>query len=92
MELLEHLPGVLLGLMGWAATALAVENATRMTVNDRRAMLVAAWMIWMIPAFGTLVFRGLFTTEFAALMVTFTTVALALIMIVGAFMRSRARS
>ncbi len=91
MELLTHLPGFLLALMGWAATVLLLENATRLTVNDRRAMVVCSWMLWMIPGIGTLVLNGLLATDLAALIVATTTVALGLIMLVGANRRPRTR-
>lgn len=74
----------LIGLIGWAATVLLIENASRLTLNDRRAMIVCSWMLWMIPAFGALVLRGLITTDIAALYVGLTTGALGLIMLVGA--------
>ncbi len=67
MELLDHMPGLLLGLIGWAATLLALENATRLTINDRRAMLVCSWTVWMLPGFGTLVMRGVISIDAAAL-------------------------
>lgn len=91
MELLAHLPGFLLGLMGWAATVLLVENAWRLTVNDRRAMIVCSWMLWMIPGFGTFVLNGILTTDTVAMIVATTTIALGLIMLVGAFVRTRTR-
>jgi uncharacterized membrane protein len=77
------LQSILLGLMGWAATSLVVMNASRLTNNDRRAMVVCGWMLWMIPAFGALAYRGLITTDTAALYCGITTVCLALIAIVS---------
>ncbi|NTU83628.1 MAG: hypothetical protein HGA45_30370 [Chloroflexales bacterium] len=82
--MLFQLQSFLIGLIGWAATVLVIENATRLTLNDRRAMIVCSWMLWMIPAFGALVLRGLITTDIAALYVGLTTGALGLIMLVGA--------
>lgn len=84
MVMLFQLQSFLIGLIGWAATVLVIENATRLTLNDRRAMIVCSWMLWMIPAFGALVLRGLITTDIAALYVGLTTGALGLIMLVGA--------
>ena len=91
MELLNLLPGVMLALMGWAATVLAVESAARLTPNDRRAMIVCSWMLWMIPGIGTFVLRGLLSTDTAALVVAATTVALGLVMLAGAINRPRTR-
>ena len=89
MELLAHLPGFLLALMGWAATVLILESASRLTVNDRRAMIVCSWMLWMIPGVGTFVLNGILTTDIAALIVGATTVLLGMIMLVGAVRRTR---
>lgn len=91
MDLLAQLPGVLLGLMGWAATVLLIDGAAQLTTNDRRAMIVCSWMFWMIPGMGTLVLRGLITTETAALTIASTTLALGLIVLLGAIARPRTR-
>lgn len=91
MELLSYNPGFLLALMGWAATILMIEGASRLTINDRRAMIVCSWMLWMIPGVGTFVLQGLLTTDTAALMVAGTTVMLGLIMLLGAVVRPRTR-
>jgi hypothetical protein len=84
MELLDHTSGLLLGLMGWAATLLALEGAAGLTVNDRRAMTVCSWMVWMLAGFGTLVMRGVLSIDTAALTVTFSTIALGIIVLLGA--------
>jgi hypothetical protein len=86
MELLDHTPGLLLGLIGWAATLLALESATRLTINDRRAMIVCSWTVWMLPGFGTLVMRGVISIDVAALTVALTTVALGILVLLGARM------
>jgi hypothetical protein len=84
MELLDHMPGLLLGLIGWAATLLALEGATRLTINDRRAMTVCSWMVWMLLGFGTLVMRGVMSIDAAALTVALSTMALGIIVLLGA--------
>jgi hypothetical protein len=84
MTFLFDTQSLLLGLMGWAATVLAVENASRLTVNDRRAMIVCCWMLWMIPAFGGLVLKGLMSTDTAAFYVGISTAGIGLIMLLGA--------
>jgi hypothetical protein len=91
MDFLFNTQSLLLGLMGWAATVLAVEGASRLTLNDRRAMIVCAWMLWMIPAFGGLVLKGIMTTDTAALYVGISTTAIGLIMLLGALVRPRTR-
>ena len=82
---------ILLGLMGWAATVLAIQGATRLTTTDRRAMIVCFWTVWMIPAFGPLVLNGIIATDTAAFFVGLTTVAIALVMFFGARTRPRIR-
>ena len=89
MDLIGQLPGFLLGLIGWAATVLMIEGATRLTVNDRRAMIVCSWMFWMIPGLGIFVLRGLMTTDTAALFIAVTTMVLGLIMLIGAIVHKR---
>jgi hypothetical protein len=91
MDILLNLQSILIGLIGWAATVLVIENASRLTVNDRRAMIVCCWMLWMIPSFGALVLNGLITTDTAALYVGLTTGALGMIVLVGALVRTRTR-
>jgi hypothetical protein len=90
MSAIYPLQSILLGLMGWAATSLVVMNASRLTTNDRRAMIVCGWMLWMIPAFGVLAYRGIITTETAALYCGITTVCLALVVVVSS-VRTRTR-
>lgn len=91
MDLLSFHPGFFLALMGWAATILALESASRLTVNDRRAMTVCSWMLWMIPGVGSFVLEGLLTTDMAALIVGATTTFMGLVMLVGAVVRPRTR-
>ncbi|MEI7772875.1 MAG: hypothetical protein WCI67_22995 [Chloroflexales bacterium] len=83
MATIYPLQSILLGLMGWAATSLVVMSASRLTTNDRRAMIVCGWMLWMIPAFGALAYRGMISTETAALYCGITTVCLTLVVVVG---------
>jgi hypothetical protein len=90
MASLYPLQSIFFGLMGWAATALVVINATRLTDNDRRAMIVCSWMLWMIPAFGALVYQGVLTTNNAAIYFSTTTLCLAAAVIVGS-VRPRTR-
>ena len=92
MEIFYDLQSIFIGLIGWAATTLMLENASRLTLNDRRTMIVFSWTLWMIPAFGTLVLNGLITLHTAALYVGITTIALGLIMLVGVARRPRTRS
>ncbi len=80
---------LLIGLIGWAATFLVVENASRLTRNDKRAMTVCSWVLWMAPAFGALVLQGNLTTDLAAFYVGISTIALSMIMLVGAFVGPR---
>jgi len=91
MDILAQLPGVLLGLMGWAATVLLIDDATRLSTNDRRAMVVCSWMFWMIPGVGTLVLRGLIATDTAALAIAGSTLLLGLFVLVKAINRPRTR-
>lgn len=84
MESLFELQSVLIGLIGWAATVVLSLNSSRLTTNDRRLMAVCSWMLWMIPALGTLVYRGLIATDTAALYVGGSTVFVGLIVLLTA--------
>lgn len=78
MELLNLGTGPLIGLIGWAATALAVLGWTRLTPVEQRAMIVFAWTLWTIPALGVLVYRGVIEINAAMLYCGATTAVLAL--------------
>jgi|ADGO01.1.fsa_nt_gi hypothetical protein len=84
MELLHDISGLLIGLIGWAATLLALDGATQLTVNDRRAMTVCSWAVWMLLGFGTLVMRGAISIDMAALTVALSTAGLGIIVLLGA--------
>ncbi len=84
MDVLSELQSLLLGLMGWAATLIALEGASRLTANERRAMAVCCWVLWMAPAFGALTLNGVLTTDMAALYVGLTTLAIGAIELLGA--------
>lgn len=84
MEILFDLQIFLIGLIGWAATVLLIQGAGRLTVNDKRAMVVCSWVLWMIPTFGALALQDLLTTDIAALSVGVTTLALSALVLLGA--------
>jgi hypothetical protein len=84
MEGLFQIQSVLIGLIGWAATVVLTLSSNRLNTNDRRMMVVCSWMLWMIPALGALVYRGLLTTDTAALYVGGTTVFVGLIVLLSA--------
>jgi uncharacterized membrane protein len=84
MDSLYQIQSVLIGLIGWAATIVVSLSASRLTVNDRRMLAVCSWMLWMIPAIGALVYRGLLTTDTAALYVGATTLFVGLIVLLTA--------
>jgi hypothetical protein len=84
MEMIFELQSFLIGLIGWAATVLLIQGAERLTINDKRAMIVCNWVLWMIPAFGALALQGVLTTSTAALYVGTTTLALGGLVLLGA--------
>jgi magnesium-transporting ATPase (P-type) len=90
MEELYQLQSVCIGLIGWAATSLLILGSTRLTINDRRMAIVCSWMLWLMPALGALVYRGLLTTQTAALYCGATTLIMAAIVAVSA-VRPRTR-
>ncbi len=67
MDAIAQSPSLLLGLLGWAATVALINEAGRLTLWQRRSMIVFTWMLWMIPAFDTTVYQGLLSAEMALL-------------------------
>jgi hypothetical protein len=84
MDLLPHLQGPLIGLLGWAATGLWALGADRLSDGERRAMIVCAWLAWMLPGAGTLVLAGLFSATVLMIVMGVSTVVIALALIAGA--------
>lgn len=65
MEALANSPGLLLGLIGWAASTKIILDASSFSAWQQRALVVFTWMLWMIPAFDATVYRGLLDAEAA---------------------------
>ncbi|NJN16728.1 MAG: hypothetical protein HC822_10870 [Oscillochloris sp.] len=91
MEALYETQSVLIGLIGWAATVLATTSASRLSLNERRMMIVCSWMLWMAPALGLLAAQGLISADMAALVAGGTTLLLAMAVMFGARQRPRTR-
>ena len=91
MELLGMFQGVYVGLLGWAATSLWALGVTHLGEGEKRAIIVCAWVLWMIPAFGTLVHNGLITMVGLMIISGFSTIALSLLLL-GKWLRSRVNS
>jgi uncharacterized membrane protein len=79
MEILAQIQGFLIGLIGWAATAVVISDSTKLTQADQRTLTVFTWTLWMIPALGALVYRNLIDINAAAMYCVSTTLAMALL-------------
>lgn len=77
MEVLAQVQGFLIGLIGWAATALLIMNSSKLTQADQRALTVFTWTLWMIPAVGSLVYRNLIDINSAVFYCISTTLVMA---------------
>jgi hypothetical protein len=84
MELLFNAPSLLIGLIGWAATAAVCVDSPRTTAAQRRVLIILGWLIWMIPAFNTLVRRGMLTADTATIACGGISVALTLVVSLSA--------
>ncbi len=65
MDLLFHTPSFWLGLLGWAATTKLIMDLKELTPAKQRLMVLFTWMLWMVPAFDILVYRGLLNSDTA---------------------------
>ncbi len=83
MDGLAQIQGLLIGLIGWAATVVLTLNSTKLTGADQRAMIVFSWTLWMIPALGALVYRNLLAINEAAFYCIGTTLLLGIAVSVG---------
>lgn len=73
MEIVNSFYGVLIGLLGWAATGLWILNAPRLSELDRRLMILCMWLIWMIPGLGTLVLNEILSISSLVIISSLTT-------------------
>jgi uncharacterized membrane protein len=72
-------PGLTLGVIGWAATNLVLLNVARFNDAQKRLLVVISWMVWMVPAFDSMVRRSLMSNEVALQMCGGITLLLALV-------------
>jgi hypothetical protein len=64
MDILQS-PNLLLGLIGWAATAKLLIDMADLTIWQRRLMTLFTWLLWMVPAFDVTVYQGQMNTDTA---------------------------
>lgn len=83
--------GILIGLIGWAATAILALGSRRLSAIEQRAMIICSWVIWMIPGVGTFVRSGAITIDTAALYIGISTALLAGLLLFGIYGRKRVR-
>ncbi len=86
-----EIQGILIGLIGWAATAVLALGTQRLSSIEQRAVIVCSWMLWMIPGFGAFVRSGAITIDAAVLYIGVSTVLLAALLLIGVRGRKRAR-
>lgn len=79
MENLQHLTSLLIGLIGWAATTSLLCDTPQMQEWPRRGLIVFTWMLWIIPAFDSMVYQGLIQANIAVTYTAATTLALAVV-------------
>ncbi len=65
MPILMLTPSILLGVIGWAATARLIFDTTELSPLHQRLLIVFTWLLWMVPAFDVTVYQGLITSELA---------------------------
>ncbi len=82
MELLTESPSLVLGLIGWAATAKLFYDSD-LAAWQRRVMIVFTWLLWMIPAFDVTVYLGLMPSHTAVTLCAGMTMVLAMLVSLG---------
>ncbi len=82
---------ILIGLIGWAATAVLALGSRRLSFIEQRAVIVCSWLVWMIPGFGAFVRSGWLTIDAAALYIGLSTLILAVLFLIGARGKARMR-
>jgi hypothetical protein len=91
LDLVYQLDGLLIGIIGWAATILLTTNSTKLSALEQRAMVVCSWGAWMLPAAGTLVYREIIATETAIVFCFVTTLLMGVVASIGAIGSGRTR-
>lgn len=87
MDMLSQVPGLFLGVIGWAATAKLIYGSSLTGFWQRSALIVFTWMLWMVPAFDIIVYQGLMPAETAVTYCATMTGALAFVISLGALGR-----
>jgi hypothetical protein len=83
MDILVQSPSFLLGLIGWAATAKLVLDKVQMDPLQQRMLIVFTWILWMVPAFDVIVYKGLMAPDSAVLHGSAATVLPAMMIALG---------
>lgn len=87
MEAISQAPGLFIGLIGWAATAVVLFEITTLSFWQRRFLLIFSWMLWMVPAFDALVYKGFLSPDAAITYGATMTGALIFVVSLSAFTR-----
>lgn len=87
MDTVMQVSGLAIGIVGWVGTVLLLMRVERVTHVQKRAMVILAWLVWMLPAFESVVRRGVLTGEMALQYCCALTVMLALGVLLSALPR-----
>lgn len=89
METLAQAPGLVLALIGWAATTMLLCDARSLRLWSKAALIVFTWMLWMIPAFDIVVHHGIMAADMAIAFCGMMTATLAFVVSLTVFYQWR---
>jgi hypothetical protein len=56
---------LVLALIGWVATTKLIVESVQLTPVWQRAIIVGAWLLWMVPAFDILMHQNVADVQIA---------------------------
>jgi hypothetical protein len=89
MDTIAQAPGLILGIIGWAASARLICEASGISFLPRAGLIIFTWMLWMIPAFDVVVHQGIMPANIAITFCTITTASLVFVVSLTAFHQRR---
>lgn len=91
VQIITESPGLILGVIGWAATASIILDASWMGPWQRRLLVVFTWMLWIVPAFDATVYQGSMAADVAITYCVAMTAVLVFVVSLSGFYKSSSK-